>query len=443
MRIGFVTLPAPGHLNPMTTLARKLQDRGHEIVFFGLPDSEPQVRAAGLPFFPCCQEEYPPGAWDKQMRDLSLLTGEAALEMTVKIICRSCRAFIRFGPAAIKQSEVDAMAVDSVARGFQCVAMTEKIPFVSISNALHADLSGNTPIWIFDWLPDAGPAARTRNLQGLAAFNKFLAPLTEIQKAYLQQAGVAVDWSDPYALLSQRAWITQVPKEFDFPSDTWPKQFHHTGPFHDDSGRAPADFPWERLTGEPLIYASMGTLQNGSEGVFHVIANAACAPGRQLVLSIGPNLNIDQFGLLPANTIVVNRAPQLELLKRAALCITHAGLNTVLESLAQGVPMVAIPVTNDQPGVAARVVYSGAGLMISLKNLTAESLRVLVDQVLNTTSFQENSRRLQAAIEQAKGLDLAATLIERALGASVATTSSKLLGVRLDQNRSGFVDFRS
>ena len=64
-----------------------------------------------------------------------------------------------------------------------------------------------------------------------------------------------------------------------------------------------------------------------------------------------------QIGPVPSNAIVVQQAPQLELLKRATVCITHAGLNTVLESLAQGVPQVAIPITYDQPGVAARIAH--------------------------------------------------------------------------------------
>ncbi|MFZ0710133.1 MAG: glycosyltransferase, partial [Terrimicrobiaceae bacterium] len=57
--------------------------------------------------------------------------------------------------------------------------------------------------------------------------------------------------------------------------------------------------------------------------------------------------------------IVVPFAPQLELLRRAALTITHAGLNTALESLNQGVPMVAIPIPNDQPEVASRLEWLG------------------------------------------------------------------------------------
>jgi zeaxanthin glucosyltransferase len=81
-----------------------------------------------------------------------------------------------------------------------------------------------------------------------------------------------------------------------------------------------------------------------------IVAALAKHKDVQLVLSMG-----DQLGPVPNNAIIVKRAPQLELLKQTSVCITHAGLNTVLESLAQGVPQVAIPVGNDQPGVAARI----------------------------------------------------------------------------------------
>jgi UDP-glucoronosyl and UDP-glucosyl transferase len=79
----------------------------------------------------------------------------------------------------------------------------------------------------------------------------------------------------------------------------------------------------------------------------------------QVVLSVGRNVNPGDLERIPPNTIVVRIAPQIELLKRAALCITHAGLNTALEALAQGVPMAAIPIGYDQPGVAARIAYHG------------------------------------------------------------------------------------
>src|SRR5262249_344705 len=95
------------------------------------------------------------------------------------------------------------------------------------------------------------------------------------------------------------------------------------------------------------------------------------------------------FGIFPSNVVVVRRAPQIELLKRAALCITHAGLNTALESLAEGVPMVAIPIGYDQPGVAARIAHHGVGEFVDIEDLTVERARGLIEQVLNNPGYRE------------------------------------------------------
>ena len=73
MRIGFLSLPVPGHLNPMTALARKLQSRGHDVVFLSLADVAPFVEAAGLPFVPCAEKAYPAGSLGKLVRRLSEL----------------------------------------------------------------------------------------------------------------------------------------------------------------------------------------------------------------------------------------------------------------------------------------------------------------------------------------------------------------------------------
>src|SRR4029450_12010512 len=65
--------------------------------------------------------------------------------------------------------------------------------------------------------------------------------------------------------------VTQTPREFDFPGAPWPPEFHYAGPFHDEVGREPVAFPWETLTGAPLIYASLGTLVNGQSRVYGAI----------------------------------------------------------------------------------------------------------------------------------------------------------------------------
>ena len=177
------------------------------------------------------------------------------------------------------------------------------------------------------------------------------------------------------------------------------------------------DFPWERLTEEPLIYASMGTMLEGLADVYSTIIEATAKhKGVQLVLSVGDELDPEQMGAVPSNTILVKRAPQLELLKRASVCITHAGLNTVLESLAQGVPQVAIPVTVDQPGVSARIAEQKTGLVVPLKKLTVSHLSLLLDQVLNEPMYLDNARYFQKAIAETNGLSVAADLVEESLG---------------------------
>jgi MGT family glycosyltransferase len=131
------------------------------------------------------------------------------------------------------------------------------------------------------------------------------------------------------------------------------------------------------------------------------------------VLSIGDQIDPEQIGPLPSNTILVKRAPQLELLKRASVCITHAGLNTALEALAQGVPQVAIPVTVDQPGVAARIAEKKTGLFVPLN---VSRLTLLLDQVLSDSTYRDNARNFQKVIAETNGLSKAADLLERAFG---------------------------
>jgi len=136
----------------------------------------------------------------------------------------------------------------------------------------------------------------------------------------------------------------------------------------------------------------------------------------QLVLSLGGGMEPERLGQLQGNPVVVKYAPQLELVKRAAAIITHAGLNTVLETLAEGVPMVAMPQGNDQPGVAARVAASGAGVVLTRRKATVANVRKAVRLVLEDRRYREAARRLQAEINAVDGLARAADVIEEVFG---------------------------
>ncbi|MGA8480411.1 MAG: glycosyltransferase [Chthoniobacterales bacterium] len=417
MKIAFISPPILGHLNPMTTLARELQSRSHDVVFISLPDGERSVRAAGLPFLPCGAKEFPAGSLNERLRWLSKLQGEEALRATLQNVAARTDAMLNSLPATLTAAAVDAVVLDTVLICTELAPMSLGMPYAHVANALHFDYSGYAPLCFYDWPHETTSAALARNQKGVDRFLQTLTPTIAVAKAYAKRVGLEVDWDNPSATISKLAWITQCPREFDFESSHWPPQFHHTGPFHDGAGRMQVDFPWERLTGEPLIYASMGTLMNGLADVFRTITAAtAKRKGLQLVLSVGDQLDPEQIGPLPSNTILVKRAPQLELLKRASVCITHAGLNTALEALAQGVPQVAIPVTTDQPGVAARIAEKRTGLFVPLKELTASRLSLLLDQVLNDSTYRDNARYFQKVIAETKGLSKAADLLERAFG---------------------------
>ncbi|WP_158790807.1 glycosyltransferase [Granulicella sp. L60] len=417
MKTAFISLPAPGHINPMTALARKLRSRGHEVTMLAIPDAVEAIQATGLECLPFSEKDFPVGWSIGLFRTLSQLQGEDAVRYSFETLSQYLSSALKHLPATIAKAGVDAIVLDTTQYYLGLLPMQLQIPYVHVSPGLPLDLSGATPPRFFGWPFEATAAAIKKNRIGVSRVLQFLEPCIDVAKAYSKRMGMDIDWKDPDPTISKLAWIAQMPREFDFPGDHWPPQFHYTGPFHDGEGREEVPFSWENLTGEPLIYASMGTLQNGHKQVFQVIVDAAeKLSGFQLVLSIGNNLNTDEIRTSLSKTIVVNKAPQLQLLQRAWLCVTHAGMNTALEALTQGVPMVALPVTNDQPAVAARIIYHHVGEVLSLSNLTASDLNATMNLVMSDPSYRQNSRFFQKAIAESRGLEKASQIIETSFG---------------------------
>jgi MGT family glycosyltransferase len=146
-----------------------------------------------------------------------------------------------------------------------------------------------------------------------------------------------------------------------------------------------------------------------------------------LVISLGGSFHPDALAEFPKGPLIFQTVPQLDLIARARLVITHAGLNTVLESLTHGVPLIGIPITNDQPGVGARLAWSGVGEVIPLRRLTRSRLRTAVQRVLFSPIYAENSVRLRKAISRAGGATRAADIIENcaAVHSGVACRKSR------------------
>jgi len=429
MKIGFVSMPLVGHLNPMIALARNLRSRGHEIVFIGVPDAGHYVRAAGLPFVPYCEEEFPEGSGAKALAPISKLRGPEVTRLTIQGAGRGLfQAASKHLPRKLSETGVEALVLDTIHMYLEVVPMSLGMPYAHVWAILNIDFSGATLPSVLPEPYDNTSGVRQTNLAALReSDNAFFGIVQELAAPYAERAGLKIDWSDPTPTFSKLAIVSQTPKEFDLPGIPWPPQFHHAGPFFDEAGREPIPFPWEKLDGRPLVYASLGTLLNGIENIYKTILAAVDKlPETQMVLAKGNNIELSELGPIPSDVIVVDKAPQIDLLKRASLCVTHAGLNTTLESLAQGVPMVAIPLGYDQFGVAARIVYHGVGESIGTNDLSVDGLHTLVQRVLSTPSYREKAQYFQNIIARRRGLDVAAEVIEQAFQRALANGSSEL-----------------
>jgi zeaxanthin glucosyltransferase len=185
VRIGFVSFTAPGHMNPMTALARTLQARGHDVTILGIPEGESLVRAAQLPFIPYAQEDYPFGKVHAVREELGRLTGQEAMEFTFRYVAGFIKAAFTHLPQTIKDSGMDALVLDEAQFGLGLIPMHLKIPYAHFSCALPFDFSGRTPLSVFDWQQtEATPETFARNYEGLqkvrSAFAADLARCTRV-----------------------------------------------------------------------------------------------------------------------------------------------------------------------------------------------------------------------------------------------------------------------
>ena len=410
---GLICPAFTGHLNPMLPIGQELKRRGHRVTMIGILDAEAKTLAAGLEFVAYGTEEYSKGSTAEALNHLSKLSGLAAIRYTITLLKDWTNVLLRDAPQVIKNAGVDALLIDQASSG-ESIGDFLDIPFITICSALVLNQDENVPHPVSNWKYNPAWWAKLRNRATWSFYQILGKPINKVVAEYRRQWNLPLysDPNDAYSLLAQ---ISQQPAELEFPRENLPKCFHFTGPYHYSGTREPVSFPWEQLTGKPLIYASMGTIQNRLVEVFYQIAAACEGLDAQLVISLGGSATPESLPNLAGNPLVVEYAPQLEILQKATLTITHAGMNTTLECLSNAVPMVAIPIANDQPGVAARIAWAGAGVAITLKRLTVPRLRTAISQVLTQPSYKQNALRLQKAIKRAGGVTRAADIIEQAV----------------------------
>ena len=408
---GIISPPVPGHLNPFTALSHELQRRNHSITFFQIEDIASRVEAEGFGFRAIGQQDHPLGSLPKSLAQLGKLGGMDAMRFTIRAVERTTEAFCRDAPKAIQNAKIDALLVDQTEPAGGAIAEYLGIPFVTICNALALNREPSVPAGFSEWAHRDTCWARMRNRVAYVASDFVLRGVTGIVNRYRKQWGLAA-LSRGDESFSSLAQISQQSPAFDYPRKQLPKCFHYVGPLRYVPAGREIEFPWHLLDGRPLIYASLGTLQNGREDLFRQIVEACRPLNVQLVISHAGGLTAEAVAEFSRSALVVPYAPQQELLSKASLTITHAGLNTVLDSLSQGVPAIAIPITYEQPAIAARLHWTGAGMVLPLKKLTANDLRNMVRQVLAEKMYAMRAGAIADSIRMAGGVQRAGDIIE-------------------------------
>jgi MGT family glycosyltransferase len=410
---GIISPPVSGHIHPFAALGRELIARGHRVTYLQMADLEDKIRSEEIDFQPIGLSDHPRGSLLQSLSQLGRLKGLAALRFTIRAVARTSVMVCRDAPDAIRRVGIDVLLVDQMEPAGGAVAEHLGLPFITVCNALAINRDPVAPPPFTGWMYRDSAWARLRNKVGYAASDWLTRPIATVVAEYRKKWRLPALRS-PDDSFSRLAQICQMPRAFDFPRVDLPNRFHYVGPLRRFRATA-IPFPWERLDGRPLVYASLGTLQNSREPVFRCFAEA-CAPlDVQLVLSHGGGLSSDQAANLPGAPLVVSYAPQEELLARARLTITHAGLNTVLDSLANGVPLITVPITYEQPAIARRVDWTGSGRSIELSQLDARRLRQMAQTVLDREAYRAAAVRIRTAIVQAGGVTAAADTVEAAV----------------------------
>jgi zeaxanthin glucosyltransferase len=427
--IGILCPGAIGHLNPMCNLGNELLQRGHQVTLFGAPDIAAKISQSNLEFCAVGAIDFPPGSMESMYAKLGQLTGLDGFKFVAQLFEKENKMLFRDATPAIRDVGVDLLIIDQLTIAGGTIADYLKLPFVTVCNALPSNMEPGIPPYFTHWGYKNTWWAKRRNQLG----NLLRSYLTrDIWKMVIQQRE---QWhlpkhSERENYYSQLAQIAQLPQELDFPREKIASWFHYVGPLKNPADIEPISaqdqsFSFDQLNGKPLIYASLGTLQNHNWGIFHSIAEACLDIDAQLVISLGnPAADLSKANF-PGNPLVLAFPPHQQLINRADLVITHAG-STAVSCLSSGVPMVAIPITTDQPGMAARIARVGACEVIPVAKLKVPELKVAINKVLQNRIYRDNAAKLGVAIQEAGGVQYAANVVEQVLQTNAPVLNSRL-----------------
>lgn len=384
-RIVYFSLPTRGHVNPTLGVIRELVRRGHEIVYYCTEQFRQDIEGTSALF-----RVYSPGFQWPEEGPGPFAQVSTTLETLLALSCSTLDHHLE----EVRALQPTHVMYDSFAPwgGFfaQLLRLPSiaSVPSILVNGDIDARYGARPGGEVEDprLTPEWYAAFRARSQASLGHYG-----ITETSPPKLLQS-----YGDLNVVYTSRLF---QPSAEAFDGD----RIQFVGPCIEFRPQA-APFQFERLDGRPLVLVSLGTVYGNPRFFRECMEQLADAPW-QVVLSTGVHYDL---GPLPSNFIVRYFVPQIELLRRAAAFVTHAGMNSVQEALYHGVPMVMAPQAADQFWISGRVAELGAGLV-----LESGAIRSSVAKVLVCADYRAASERIGGSLRAAGGHMRAADEIER------------------------------
>lgn len=384
-KIVFFSLPAHGHTNPTLPVVRELALRGHEVWYYSFREFRDQIQQAGARFIGC--DEFLPHATDKEIRKKAGKDFSALIEMTIDTTLAMQEKVL----GELSAFRPDCIVSDSMSVWGKLFAKKLSIPYICSTTTFAFNQHTSK-------LMKPGVKETISMIIGMGKIRRKIKEL--------QQAGYDVDsFMSLIENDNDTDTIVFTTREFQPLAGTFSDRYSFVGPSVSTKSEMS---PIKEKTGT-LVYVSLGTVLNRNVRFYKNCIRALAGSDCEVVMSVGENTDYGQFGKLPENFTVRNSVNQMAVLGQADVFITHSGMNSVSESLYQGVPMVLFPQHSEQKMAANRVAELGAGII--LKNDRPQTIRGTLSRTLNDPQYRRNAVKLSGQFRRAGGAKAAADVI--------------------------------
>jgi len=391
-RAAFLSVPAHGHVNPTLPLVGELVRRGEDVTYFSTEEFRDRIERTGARF-----RLYPSFAYDTSHPDANFFDLAAALSEISLAMLPQILGDLRSGDFGYVLHDSMAPWGSYAARilGLPAVCSTPTFaigPLTDFSLRSLAEMAGMAMTGIGGLLRLKRAGRRLRDQYGVegASFPEIFANRGDLTLVYTSRR------FQPEA--------ERFDESVRFVGPSLPALSPSTDPLLAELDAACAD-------GRPLVYVSLGTVFNDRPDFFRTCVEAFGGSGMQVLIASGNKVRIESLGPLPSNVCIRPSVPQLEVLQRARLFVTHGGMNSVNEGLYFGVPLLLRPQMNEQAMVARRVEALGAGRILRGRSISPAALATAARDLLGDSSYRQKARWLGESLAEAGGCARAAGLV--------------------------------